>query len=90
MPRNPVINRRNVHPLKLRSLAVSDEAMTAVRGLAGKLHVSQGSLVDTALRMLAGLPAEQVVELLRQHKHLGEDEYEYVRGRLTGPEEGKR
>jgi hypothetical protein len=90
VPRNPVVNRRNVHPLKLRSLAVSEEAAAAVRSLAGRLHVSQGSLVDTALRALTELPAEQVVELLRRHKHLAEDEYEYVRGLLDGPKESER
>ena len=89
MPRSKVINRRNVHPLRLRSIAVSDEAMAAVRELAARLEVSQGSLVDTAMRALVGLPPDRVVELMRQHKHLGEDEYAYVR-RLLDPETSRR
>lgn len=96
MPRNRVINRRNVNPLVMRSIAVSDEGMDEVRDLAARLEVSLGSVVDTAMRTLVMLPPERVVELMRQHKHLSDDEYAYVRQLLAkqsgeaGKEEGGR
>lgn len=83
MPRNRVINRKNVNPLVTRSIAVSDEAMDGVRAVAALLEVSQGSVVDTAVRALVKLPPERVVELMRQQKHLSDDEYAYVRQRLA-------
>jgi hypothetical protein len=78
VPRNPVVNRRNVTPLKQRSLSISDAAGDALTGLAKALHVSQGSLADTALRHLASLGPQQVAELLHLHGHLTDDEYAVV------------
>jgi hypothetical protein len=81
MPRHPVVNRRS-RPLARHDLYASDEAVEQVGKLARQLHVSKGSLTDTALRLLASLPAAEVVELLRAHKHLDDDAYHYVKGRL--------
>jgi len=84
MPRNRVINRRNVHPLEQRSLSVTDEAVQEIKAMARRLEVSQGSLVDVALRELSARSDRQVAELLWRHKHLTDDEYEYVRAHLGG------
>jgi hypothetical protein len=68
--RNPVINRRNVTPLKRRTVYASDTAMTAIADLAKHLQVSQGSLVDTALHALASHSDRDVIDFLAKHGHL--------------------
>lgn len=78
MPRNPVVNRRNVTTLKQRSLSVSDSAVDALQEIAKKLHVSQGSVFDTALKKFAQLPLDQIAQLLHLHGHLTDDEFAVV------------
>ena len=87
MPRHRVVNRRNLDPLVRKSVLVSNEALERVSEIASTLRVSQGSLVDTALRHLAGLGDEEIVELLRKHGHLSDAEYEYVQP-LAAKEKG--
>ena len=87
MPRHSVVNRRNLDPLVRKSLLLSDEALERISEIASALQVSQGSLVDTALRHLAGLGHEEIVELLRKHGHLSDAEYEHVR-QLAAKEKG--
>ena len=87
MPRHSVVNRRNVDPLVRKSVLLSEEALGRVSEIASALRVSQGSLVDTALRHLAGLSQEEVVELLRKHGHLSDAEYDHVQ-RLAAKEKG--
>lgn len=87
MPRHPVVNRHS-RPLARHDLYASDEAVGLLGKLARHLQVSKGSLVDTALRLLASLPEAEVVELLRAHKHLDDEAYDYVKGRIRP--EGKR
>ena len=70
MPRNPIVNRRNLSDLKRRTVSISDDAHNSVKDLAAKLHVSQGSLMDAALRELARMPDDMVVQLLIDHGHL--------------------
>ena len=79
MPRHSVINRRNLDPLVRKSVLLSEEALEEVSKIASTLRVSQGSLIDTALRHLAGSSNEEIVELLRRHGHLTDAEYEHVR-----------
>ncbi len=81
MPRHPVLNRRNLHPLARKTLSVSPEAVAAIDAIAKALWVSQGSLVDTALRHLAQHEPDQIVELLRVHGHLTDAEYDAVQQR---------
>jgi hypothetical protein len=52
---------------------------------AADLQVSTGSIVDTALRHLAGTDPDQVLELLRAHGHLTEAEYAYIESRRGTP-----
>ncbi|MGH2690621.1 MAG: hypothetical protein ACRDKW_17705 [Actinomycetota bacterium] len=81
MPRHPVVNRRNISPLVRKFISVTEEGYAQAAQLASELEVSTGSVVDTALRQLAGMDADQVLELLRIHGHLTEAEYAYVAGR---------
>ena len=81
MPSYTVINRRNISPLVRKTLLVSDEAVERINVIGAELHVSQGSLVDTALRQLAAMPPTEIAELLRSHGHLTDEEYDYVMGR---------
>jgi hypothetical protein len=48
--------------------------------------VSQGSLVDTGLRLLATMPREEIARLLHMYGHLDDDEYAYVMGEHPGKE----
>lgn len=83
MPRNRVINRRNLPGTsRRRTLWLSDEATTALAELAKQLEVSQGSLLEVAVGELAALPSVKVVTLLRRHKQLTDDETKYVLTRL--------
>ena len=82
MPRHPVVNRRNLTPFVRKLVSVTDEAYDQVTQLAAALEVSTGSIVDTALRQLAGTDPEEVLELMRAHGHLTDAEYAYVRERL--------
>ena len=88
MPAYPVVNRRNISTLVRRSLHASDEAVQLVNEVGARLHVSQGSLVDTALRHLAAMPDAEIARLLRAHDHLTDDEYAYVMG--PKPEKGRK
>jgi hypothetical protein len=80
MPSYPVINRRNISPLVRKTLLVSDEALERINAIGADMHVTQGSLVDTALRHLAALSPAEIAKLLRAHGHLTDDEYDYVMG----------
>ena len=87
MPRHRVVNRRNLNsPLVRKTLWVSLGALEAVDELAACLHVSQGSLVDTALAHIAGMKATEVVEMLRAHGHLTDTEYAHVKEIVEGKE----
>ena len=81
MPSYPVINRRNISTLVRKTLLVSEEAFEQINDIGAAMHVSQGSLVDTALRHLAALPREEIAQLVRSHGHLTDEEYDYVMGR---------
>jgi hypothetical protein len=81
MPRHPVINRRNISSLVRKTLLVSEEALERVNDIGARLQVSQGSLVDSALRQLAEMPPEDITELLRSYGHLTAEEYAVVIGK---------
>lgn len=81
MPSYRVINRRNISPLVRKTLLVSDEAVGRINDIGAELHVSQGSLVDTALRHLVARPPAEIAELLRAHGHLTDEEFDYVMAR---------
>lgn len=87
MPRHPVVNRRNLSPFVRKLVSVTEEAYDQAAQLAAALEVSTGSIVDTALRQLAGTDPEEVLELLRAHGHLTDAEYAYVRERRSGTSE---
>jgi hypothetical protein len=78
MPRHPVINRRNISSLVRKTLLVSEEALGRINEIGAELRVSQGSLVDTALRQLAGMSLDDIAELLRGYGHLTAEEYALV------------
>ena len=80
MPSYPVINRRNISPLVRKTLLVSDEALERINAIGADMHVTQGSLVDTALRHLTALSPAEIAKLLRAHGHLTDEEYDYVMG----------
>lgn len=83
MPRNPIVNRRNVSDLRRRTVSVSDDAHDQIAALAAKLHVSQGSLIDTAMRELARQPAEVIVDRMVGYGHLTDDERHVVDDKAT-------
>jgi hypothetical protein len=83
MPRHPVVNRRNLSPFVQKFISVTEEGYAAATQLAALLEVSTGSVVDTALRQLAGTAPEEILEQLREAGHLTPEEYDYVRGRLA-------
>lgn len=78
MPRNKVINRRNIPSLKQRSLSVSDPAVAMVKNLAEQLHVSQGSMFDTALLEFGRRDPAEIAQLLHLHGHLTDEEFVVV------------
>lgn len=81
MPRNTVVNRRNVDsPFVRRTMQATGGALDAVATIAGALSVSKASIVDTALRHLAAMDHGAIVELLRHHGHLTDDEFAFVSG----------
>jgi hypothetical protein len=82
MPRNTVINRRNISNLKRHTLLVSGEAVQSISEVAESLSVSQGSLIDTALSYFSKLPVETILDLLYKHEHLTEAELKYIKERL--------
>jgi hypothetical protein len=86
MPSYPVINRRNISPLVRKTLLVSEEALARINEIGTEMHVTQGSLVDTALRHLSALSPAEIAKLLRGHGHLTDQEYDYVMG--DRPEKG--
>ncbi len=81
MPRHPIINRRNVSKLVPKSVSVSEEALAHINEIGAELRVSQGSLVDSALRHLAGMPLGDIADLLRSYGHLTAEEYAVVTGK---------
>jgi hypothetical protein len=83
MPRHPVVNGRNLSPFVRKLVSVTEEAYDQAAQLAAALEVSTGSIVDTALRQLAGTDPGEVLELLRAHGHLTDAEYAYVRERAA-------
>ena len=71
MPQHPVINRRDLDsPLVRKTLMASNGSVEAIAVIAGRLHVSQGSLIDTALAVFAARSDQEIVELLRAQGHL--------------------
>jgi len=83
VPRNRVVNRRNVPgTARRRTVWLSDEGMATLAGLGKQLEVTQGSLLEVAIRELAALPQRQAVGLLHSHKQLTDDETKYVLDRL--------
>jgi hypothetical protein len=86
MPSYPVINRRNISPLVRKTLLVSPEALKRLNEIGEGMHVTQGSLVDTALRHLSALSPDEIAKLLRAHGHLTGEEYDFVMGQR--PEKG--
>jgi hypothetical protein len=88
MPRNPVINRNDVDPLKPRKVALTDDGMARLKAIAAQLHVSQGSIVDAMIREAAQLPPEHLAEVLRKHGLLTPAEYRAVM-RVLGAEDKK-
>lgn len=89
MPRNPVINRKNIPTLRQRSMSATDAAMADLAALARRLHVSQGSLVDAALRHLASFDMPRVAELLHLYGHLTDEEFAEVAKLAAAPTGGK-
>jgi hypothetical protein len=90
MPSHPVINRRNLSPLVRKTVLVSEAALERINDIGAELHVSQGSLVDTALYELAARPPEEIAKLLRAHGHLTDEEYAYVTGRRRAAKKGRK
>ena len=88
MPRHSVVNRRNLSPFVRKLVSVTEEAYEKTTQLAAALEVSTGSVVDTALRQLAGMDPEEVLELMRAQGHLTDAEYGYVRERQAGGRDG--
>lgn len=87
MPRHTVVNRRNVEsPFVRRTVLATQAALDGLGDLASLLSVSKASLVDTALRHLAGLDGLAIVELLYAHGHLTEDEYAFVVRQVGTPD----
>ncbi len=78
MPRHPVINRSVDSPLVRKTLMASDGSVEAIAEIAERLHVSQGSLVDTALAALARHSDLEIVDLLQAHDHLTPKQYATV------------
>jgi uncharacterized protein (UPF0371 family) len=78
MPRHPVVNRRNAKPLTRRSISASAEAFESVAQIAADLQVSDGSLIDTALREFIGRPHAEILDALAKHGHLTTDERDLI------------
>lgn len=78
MPRNPVINRRNVTSLHPQKISLSEEAMGILAELGYLLHVSRGSLADMAIKELRALPPRRLAELLQKWGHLTDEEFALV------------
>ncbi len=89
MPRYRVINRRStLDPLVRKTVVVSEAALERINEIGAQMEVSQGSLVDTALRLLATLPRAEIARLLREYGHLSDEEYAYVMGER--PQKGSK
>ena len=79
MPTHPVINRRNIDSRLVRkTVLVSPEGLNAAAAVAKRLHVSQGSIIDTALRVFGRLELDEVIEQLRSAGHLTDIETDAV------------
>lgn len=79
MPTHPVINRRNIDSRLVRkTVLVSPEGLNAAAAVAKRLHVSQGSVIDTALRMFGRLEIDEVIKQLRSAGHLTDIETDAV------------
>lgn len=80
MPANLVVNRSARGALRRTNLYVAPATAAALAERAKQLHVSVGSLADTALQMLVALPPDEAAALLRMYGHLNDDQHEIVRG----------
>ena len=79
MPAHPVINRRNIDSRLVRkTVLVTPEGLNAAAAVAKRLHVSQGSIIDTALRVFGRLELDEVIEQLRSAGHLTDIETDAV------------
>ena len=79
MPAHPVINRRNIDSRLVRkTVLVSPEGLNAAAAVAKRLHVSQGSVIDTALLAFGRLELGEVINQLRGAGHLTDVETDAV------------
>lgn len=67
-----------MNPFKRWEASATTEAIAQTRLLADAMHVSQGSLVDTALRELLKRSPDEIAVLMREHKHLTDEEFGVV------------
>jgi len=82
------INRRNVGSNLIRkTLLVSDEAVERASKMAKTLQVSQGSLIDSAIKHFTNLPEDEVIGLMLKYEQLTSEEAKYIL-KLAG-EKGK-
>jgi len=73
------INRRNVgSDLIRKTMMVSEEAVAGAGKAAMALKVSQGSLVDTAIKYFIGLPQDEIVALMLKYDRLTPDEAGHI------------
>lgn len=89
MPRHPIINRRNISSLVRKTVLVSEEALERINEIGAALRVSQGSLVDSALRQLAAMEPSDIAELLLIYGHLTVEEHAVVTGKTVKGKKGK-
>ncbi|MFC0429969.1 hypothetical protein [Kutzneria buriramensis] len=84
MPRNPVINRKNLHPMTVWKTPATSESIAQMRLTAAAMNVSIGSLVSTAFGELLKNSPEQIAHLMRQHGQLNDEELAAVLAVLAG------
>lgn len=89
MPRNQIINRKNLHPMAVWKTPATSESIAQMRLTAAAMHVSIGSLVSTAFGELLKNSPEQIAHLMRQHGQLDKEELAAVLAVLAGPKPGK-
>lgn len=82
MPRHSVINARNVTPFKRYTISATPDRYKAVRDVARRLSVSQGSVIDVALGMLADRDDHEIIDLLTAAGHLTDREHDEVMDRI--------
>jgi hypothetical protein len=79
VPLNPIVNRRGADsPFVRRTVLASSGALDRVSGIAATLSVSQASIIDAALRHVGTLDQCDIIDLLRHHGHLTDEEYAVV------------